>query len=77
MKKQKQREKEAEEAAEAGEPPPKKKEEPKPPPKEKKPEMMAGVPMTRAVKVMERMVNPVSYTHLTLPSYSPTASRLG
>ena len=61
MKKQKQREKEAEEAAEAGEPPPKKKEEPKPPPKEKKPEMMAGVPMTRAVKVMERMVNQNSY----------------
>jgi dynein intermediate chain 1 len=61
MKKQKQREKEAEEAEEAGEPLPKKKDEPVTVPKEKKPEMMAGVPMTRAVKVMERMVNQNSY----------------
>ena len=40
---------------------PKKKDEPVTVPKEKKPEMMAGVPMTRAVKVMERMVNQNSY----------------
>jgi dynein intermediate chain 1 len=41
--------------------PGKREEETAAPPKEKKPELMAGVKMTKAVKVMERMVNQNSY----------------